>query len=128
MAIRNQQNPQVSNGASRTDDAVNALDDLEPDSVPLPSQASKDVDPSHPPRATSASGIMPNNNSDPSQLQHYTPPVCDIIKHAKQISHCDLASVNSFPLHADFNRKAVEYINEAIAEHRSRGLLIPQGM
>jgi len=128
LAIWNQQNPQVSSGASCTNNAVNALDDLEPDSVPLPSQASKDVDPSHPLHTTSVSGIMPNNNSDLSQLQHYTPPICDIIECAKQISHCDLASVNSFLLCADFNRKVVEYINEAIAEHCSRHSLIPQGM
>ena len=128
LAIRSQQNPQVSSGANRTNDAVNALDDQELDSVPPSGQASKDVDPSHPPRVTSVSGIMPDNNSDPSQLQHYTPPVRDIIERAKQISHCDLASVNSFPLHADFNRKAVEYMNEAITERRSQGLLIPQGM
>ena len=71
---------------------------------------------------------MPNSNSDPSHLQHYTLPVHDIIECAKQISHCDIAAVNSFPLHADFNCKAVEYVNEAIAERRLQGLLIPQGM
>lgn len=73
-------------------------------------------------------GLMPDSNSDPSQLQHYSPAVRDIIERAKQISHCDIASVNSFPLRGDFNRKAVEYMNEAIAERRSRGLPIPDGM
>jgi len=73
------------------------------------------------------SGIVSDANSDPSQLQFYTPAVCDVIEHAKQISHCDIASVNSFPLHADFNRKAVEYVSEAIAERRTRGLPIPEG-
>jgi len=70
---------------------------------------------------------MPDGNSDPSQLQFYTPPVCDIIERAKQISHCNIVSVNSFPLHADFNHKASEYMNEAIAERCSRGLVIPNG-
>lgn len=79
------------------------------------------------PATSVASGIVPNSNSDPSHLQFYTAPVRDIIERAKQISHCDLASVNSFPLRADFNRKAPEYMNEAIAERRSRGLPIPNG-
>ena len=108
LAIQSQQNPQVSSGTNHTNDTVNALDDQELDSVRLSGQASKDVDPSHPPRVTSVSGIMPDNNSDPLQLQHYTPPVHDIIECAKQISHCDLTSVNSFPLRANFNHKAVE--------------------
>jgi len=79
LAIWNQQSPQVSSGASGTNDAVDILDDLEspaPDSVPCAptSQASNNVDTSYPPLgATSTSGIMPNSNSDLSQLQHYTP-------------------------------------------------------
>ncbi|KAI6027144.1 hypothetical protein EDC04DRAFT_2605907 [Pisolithus marmoratus] len=86
-----------------------------------------DVIPSHPlPAATSTtSGRMSDVNSDLSQLQFYSPSVHDILEHAKQISHCDLAAVNSFPLHADFSCKASEYIIEAIAEHHSKGLLIP---
>ncbi|KAI6008523.1 hypothetical protein EDC04DRAFT_2610924 [Pisolithus marmoratus] len=68
---------------------------------------------------------IPNSNSDPSHLQFYTLPVHDIIKHVKQISHCDIVSNNSFPLHADFNHKAPEYMNEAIAEHCSQDLAIP---
>ncbi|KAI6038073.1 hypothetical protein EDC04DRAFT_2604353 [Pisolithus marmoratus] len=74
-----------------------------------------------------ASGIVPNSNSDPSHLQFYTPPIHDTIKHAKQISHCDIASINSFPLHADFSHKAPKYVNEAIAECHSQGLAIPDG-
>ena len=70
--------------------------------------------------------IVPDN-ADPSQLQSYPPAVRDIIECAKQFSHCDIASVNLFPLRPDFNHKAVEYINEAIAERRSRGLPIPDG-
>jgi len=70
---------------------------------------------------------MPDGNSDPSQLQSYTPLVRNIIECAKQISHCDIVSVNSFPLRADINRKASKYMNEAIAERRSRGLVIPNG-
>lgn len=134
LAIWDQQNSQVSSSASHTDDAADAINNLESpplDSIPHTpaNQASNNIDSSHMPLGTtSASGIMPDNNSDPSQLQHYTPPVCDIIERVKQISHCDIASVNSFPLCADFNCKAVEYINEAIVEHCLQGLLIPQGM
>ena len=68
-----------------------------------------------------------NNNGDPSQLNFYPPVVCDIIKHTKQFSHCDLTSINSFPLRPHFKTKASEYINEAIAERRNLGLLIPEG-
>ncbi|KIK74988.1 hypothetical protein PAXRUDRAFT_19373 [Paxillus rubicundulus Ve08.2h10] len=75
---------------------------------------------------SNTSGTLPDNN-DPSQLQFYAPSIHDIIKHAKQFSHCDIASVNSFPLCPDFNNKAIEYMNEAIAERRSRGLPIPDG-
>ncbi|KAI5985787.1 hypothetical protein EDD15DRAFT_2373883 [Pisolithus albus] len=48
-----------------------------------------DVVPSHPlPAATStASGRMPNANSDPSHLQFYPPSVRNILECAKQISH-----------------------------------------
>ncbi|KIM56134.1 hypothetical protein SCLCIDRAFT_133274 [Scleroderma citrinum Foug A] len=66
---------------------------------------------------------MPDGNSDPSQLQFYTPLVCNI-EHAKQISHCDIASVNSFLLCADFTCKASEYMNKAITECHSQGLII----
>ena len=67
------------------------------------------------------------DNADPSQLQPYPPAVRDIIERAKQFSHCDITSVNLFPLRPDFNHKAVEYINEAIAERHSCGLPIPNG-
>ena len=70
--------------------------------------------------------IVPDN-ADPLQLQSYPPVVHNIIEHAKQFSHCDITSVNSFPLQPDFNHKVVEYINEAIAERRSHGLPIPDG-
>ncbi|KAI6104981.1 hypothetical protein EDD16DRAFT_1714339 [Pisolithus croceorrhizus] len=77
------------------------------------------------PATSVASGIVPNSNSDPSHLQFYTPPIHDIIEHAKHISHCNIVSVNSFPLCADFNHKTPEYMNEAIAECCSQGLAIP---
>ncbi|KIJ13947.1 hypothetical protein PAXINDRAFT_156328 [Paxillus involutus ATCC 200175] len=70
--------------------------------------------------ASSTSGTIPDNN-DPSQLQFYAPSIRDIIERAKQFSHCDITSANSFPLCPDFNNKAVEYMNEAIAECHSRG-------
>ena len=71
-------------------------------------------------------GILPDN-ADPSQLQSYPPAVRDIIERAKQFSHCDVASINSFPMRPDFNSKAIEYINKAIAERRGRSLPIPDG-
>ena len=73
--------------------------------------------PSQPPPAV-ASGTIPDN-ADPSQLYSYPPAVRNIIEHTKQFSHCDLASINSFPLHPQFNDRAIEYMNEAIAERRN---------
>ena len=106
LAVHNQQTSEASHSAHHT--AINDVDDLEtPISVclhpPPTSQVSlADVSPSptqsKPTAASVASGVMPEGNSDPSQLQFYTPPVCDIIECAKQISHCNIASVNSFPL------------------------------
>ncbi|KAI6010125.1 hypothetical protein EDC04DRAFT_2906180 [Pisolithus marmoratus] len=98
--------------------AVDALDSLE-GPISKTSSSSTKAAPT-PLLATSvASGIVPNSNSDPSHLQFYTLLVRDIIKHAKQISHCNIVSINSFPLHAEFNHKAPEYMNEAIAKHCS---------
>ncbi|KIM57139.1 hypothetical protein SCLCIDRAFT_29085 [Scleroderma citrinum Foug A] len=135
LAVCNQQTSEASHSAHRT--AIDDMDDLEtpisaclhPPPISQASLADVDPSPSQPkPTAVSiASGVMPEGNSNPSQLQFYTPPVCDIIEHAKQISHCDIASVNLFPLHVDFNHKATEYMNKVIAECRSRGLLIPKG-
>ena len=68
-----------------------------------------------------------NDNGDPSQLNFYPPVVRDIIERAKQFSHCDLASINSFPLRPHFKTKASEYVNKAIAERRNLGLLVPEG-
>ena len=133
MAIRNQQTSEASHRVSRSE--VDDLDDLEtpidpPTSQPSPSTTDVILS-THsrppPPASPTTAGIMPDGNSDPSQLQFYTPPVRDIIERAKQISHCNIASVNLFPLCADFNCKASEYMNEAIAERRSRGLPIPNG-
>ena len=61
------------------------------------------------------------------QLQYYDPPTRDVIECAKQFSHCDAASINSFPVRAEFNSMALEYVNEAIAEHQSHGLIISEG-
>ena len=71
------------------------------------------------PAARLASFSVHTYSGDPSQLSFYSPPVHDIIKHAKQISHCDLASLNSFLLCPQFNTKASEYIDEVIIEHRN---------
>ena len=65
--------------------------------------------------------------SEPWQIQFYEPTVCDIIERAKQFSHCDAASINTFPLCPHFNAKVPEYIKEAITERQSRGLLVPNG-
>ncbi|KAI6167773.1 hypothetical protein EDD17DRAFT_1751178 [Pisolithus thermaeus] len=83
--------------------------------------------PSHslPAAKSATSGMTSDSNSDQSQLQSYSPSVCDIIEHAKHISHCDIVAVNSFPLHTDFNHKACDYVVEAITECCSKGLLIP---
>ena len=75
---------------------------------------------------TGTPGILADN-ADPSQLHSYPPAVRDVIERAKQFSHCDIASINSFPFRQDFNETAVEYINEAIAERHSRGLSVPDG-
>ena len=133
MAIHNQQTSKASRCVSRSE--VDDLDNLETPIDPPTSQLSPSTTDvvlsthSHPPPPASptTAGIMPDGDSDPSQLQFYTPPVHDIIECAKQISHCDIASVNSFLLHVDFNRKAFEYMNEAIAERHSRGLPILNG-
>ena len=76
---------------------------------------------------SSIKSMSGNDNGDPSQLNFYLPVVRDIIKHTKQFSHCDLASINSFPLRLHFKTKASKYVNEAIAEHRNLGLLVPEG-
>ncbi|KAI6037897.1 hypothetical protein EDC04DRAFT_2604437 [Pisolithus marmoratus] len=35
--------------------------------------------------------------TEPWQLQYYDPSTHNIIDHAKQFSHCDVASINAFP-------------------------------
>ena len=65
--------------------------------------------------------------SEPWQIQFYEPAVRDIIERAKQFSHCNAASINAFPLRSHFNAKAPEYIEEAITERQSRGLLVLNG-
>ena len=67
------------------------------------------------------------DGSEPWQLQYYDPLTCDIIERAKQFSHCNAASIDPFPVCANFSVKAIEYINKVIAEWRSRGLLISEG-
>ena len=69
-----------------------------------------------------------SERSEPWQIQFYEPAVRDIIERAKQFSHCDAASVNAFPVRAQFNVKAAEYIKEAINERQSQGLFVPDGM
>ncbi|KAI6095317.1 hypothetical protein EDD17DRAFT_1769778 [Pisolithus thermaeus] len=87
-----------------------------------PSSTDVILAPSHslPAAKSATSGMTSDSNSDPSQLQFYSPSVHDIIEHAKQISHCNIAAVNSFPPHVDFNHKACDYVIEAITEHCSK--------
>ncbi|KAI5985843.1 hypothetical protein EDD15DRAFT_2200383 [Pisolithus albus] len=118
MAVRDQQMSKASRHISRS--AVEGQTPSSTDVIPAPSH-------SFPAAKSATSGMTSDSNSDPSQLQFYSPSVRDIIEHAKQISHCDIAAVNSFPLCADFNHKACDYVVEAIAECRSKGLLIPDG-
>jgi len=66
--------------------------------------------------------------TEPSQIQFYEPAVQDVLKQAKQFSHCDASSVNAFPLRAQFNVKAAEYVEEAISERQSQGLFVAHGM
>ncbi|KAG6369405.1 hypothetical protein JVT61DRAFT_14887 [Boletus reticuloceps] len=68
-----------------------------------------------------------SKHENTSQLQFYPPAVCDIIERAKQISHSELGSINSFPLRTQFNTKALTYMNKAIAERCKAGLIIPGG-
>ena len=65
--------------------------------------------------------------ADPSQLYFYEPAVRDIIKQAKQFSHCDVASINAFPLRPQFNKHALEYIEEVILERHTQSLFVPDG-
>ncbi|KAI6001481.1 hypothetical protein EDD15DRAFT_2361905 [Pisolithus albus] len=91
----------------------------------------------HPPSATSQSlgGINPptppvgpaTQGAEPWQIQFYKPAVQDVLECAKQFSYCEVASINSFPLRAHFNIKAIEYVEEAISERRSQGLPVTDG-
>ena len=93
----------------------------EPTTTPKTSQKPTTASKSgHPVRPTS-------EHAEPWQLHFYDPPTHDIIECVKQFSHCDIASIDSFPIHAAFNTKAVEYIDKAIAERQSRGLIISDG-
>ena len=65
--------------------------------------------------------------SEPWQIQFYEPAVRDVLEWVKQFSHCDASSVNAFPLRAQFNVKAAEYIEEAISERQSQGLFVADG-
>ena len=61
-------------------------------------------------------------------MKHSEPwQIHDILKWAKQFSYYDAASVNTFPLCAQFNIKAVEYV-KAISERQSQGLFVGEGM
>ncbi|KAF8832947.1 hypothetical protein BDN67DRAFT_1018166 [Paxillus ammoniavirescens] len=126
--LRTIHNQQVSSHHSSSTPFIAAeegeVSDLElPPSVPLPVWSA--VQSSAPPVAPVASSAT--ENSDPSQPQFYSPSICNIIEHVKQVSHCNLSSIHSFPPRSDFNSKAVEYINEAIAEYHSQGLSVLDG-
>ena len=74
------------------------------------------------------STVERTERTEPSQIQFYEPAVRDILERAKQFSHCDASSVNAFPLCAQFNVKAAEYVEEAISERQSQGLFVAHGM
>ena len=81
-------------------------------------------------RATSSTNSLAGRSmecSEPWQLQYYDLLTCDVIERVKQFSHCDTASINLFPVRAEFNSTALEYVNEAIAECQSCGLIISEG-
>ncbi|KAI6032440.1 hypothetical protein EDC04DRAFT_2898154 [Pisolithus marmoratus] len=63
----------------------------------------------------------------PWQIQFYKPVVQDVLERMKQFSYCNVASINSFPLCAHFNIKAIEYMEEVISERQSQGLPISDG-
>ena len=74
-----------------------------------------------------SANLPATEHSEPWQLQHYDPPTRDVIERTKHFSHCDAASIDPFPIRTIFNTRTVEYINEAITEHRARGLIILDG-
>ena len=77
---------------------------------------------------TQGTAVSPTTDgSEPWQLQYYDPPTHDIIKQAKQFSHCDAMSINPFPVGTNFSVKAIMYIDKVIAERQSQGLLISKG-
>lgn len=93
-------------------------------------EATLPLDASNPPLEPTQSGRRVGSTTegaDPSQLQFYEPAVRDIIERGKQFSHCDAASINAFPNRAEFNKFALEYIEEAVLERRAKSLLIPDG-
>ncbi|KAF8546167.1 hypothetical protein OG21DRAFT_1491519 [Imleria badia] len=115
MTIRNQQ------ASQRSVSCTNSVVDDSPGNtnlpaVSLPQSAFGSV----------ASGLRADN-ADSSQLSFYPPAVRDIIERTKQLSHCDLGSINSFPMRPQFNTKADEYMNEAIVERCRHRLVIPEG-
>ena len=82
-------------------------------------------------REVSSQLIQPRatvERAEPWQIQFYEPAVRDILERAKQFSRCDASSINAFPLRAQFNVKAAEYVEEAISERRSQGLFVADGM
>ncbi|KAI6028250.1 hypothetical protein EDC04DRAFT_2899001 [Pisolithus marmoratus] len=91
----------------------------------------------HPPSAMSQllGGVNPPippvgpaiQGAKPWQIQFYKPVVQDVLKCMKQFSYCNMASINSFPLHVHFNIKAIEYVEEAISKRQSKGLPITDG-
>lgn len=137
MAIRSQQESQRSRSVSCTNSTADDVDEVVAPISQRPQAALSSADANSPTNlptnsllqsvVRSATSGVHSNNVDPSQLHFYPPAVRDIIERAKQFSHCDLTSINSFPMCPQFNAKASKYINEAIVECRRRGLVIPDG-
>jgi hypothetical protein len=93
---------------------------------PVP-QASKEITPAPQSAAQNPPAGPATEGSDLWQLHYYDPPTHDIIEQAKQFLHCDTASINAFSLRPNFKVKVIEYIDEVIAERRSRGLVVSEG-
>ena len=125
LAARQQQ---VSSDCLTTNNGQISNNATPPSSNPVPPQPSGENTTVLPSATKSVPQVSPAmEGTDPWQLQYYDPPTHDIIKRAKQFSHCDAASINAFPVCANFNLKALEYIEEAIAEQQSQGLQISEG-
>jgi hypothetical protein len=123
------QNPPSSSQAVATQSGTAPSSFIAPSSAAPPPapQASKEITPAPQSAAQNLPAGPATEGSDPWQLHYYDPLTRDIIEWGKQFSHCDTASINAFPLRPNFKVKVIEYIDKAIAERWSRGLVVSEG-